>query len=163
MDFQKRKFSKTIDYNDWYVTPVLFKMLTVRRWGVATLDRFASEKNRKTMRFDSKHLSPETLGVDAFACDWAREFNWLVPPVYLIGKTTKHFCSSKVGCKAILVCPYCTSATFWPLIVRKFNSLQKFVKDYFIIKDPRMYIKLGDYKECCRLRKLQRILHSILC
>ena len=87
MDFQKRKFSKTIDYNDWYVTPVLFKMLTVRRWGVATLDRFASEKNRKTMRFDSKHLSPGTLGVDAFACDWAREFNWLVPPVYLIGKT----------------------------------------------------------------------------
>ena len=99
------------------------------------------------MRFSSKHLCPGTLGVDAFALDWAGEFCKLVPPVYLIGKAIKHFCSPKAGCKAILVCPYWTSATFWPLIVTKFNSLQKFVKDYFIIKDPRRYIKLGDYKE----------------
>ena len=53
----------------------------------------------------------------------------------------------KAGCKAILVCPYWTSATFIPLFVTKFNSLQKFVKDYFITKDSRRYIKLGDYKE----------------
>ena len=64
------KISKTVDYDDWYVTPDLFEMLTVRRWGVATIDRFASEKNRKTMRFNSKHLCPGTLGVDAFALDW---------------------------------------------------------------------------------------------
>ena len=85
--------------------------------------------------------------VDAFAFDWTAEFNWLVPPVYLIGKAIKHFCSSKTGCKAILICPYWASATFWPLIVTKFNSLQKFVKDYFIIEDARRYIKLGDYKK----------------
>ena len=48
--------------------------------------------------------------------------------------------------------PYWTSATFWPLIVTKFNSPQKFVKDYFIIKYSRRYIKLGDYKESYRLR-----------
>ena len=47
---------------------------------------------------------------------------------------------------------YWTSATFWPLIVTKFNSPQKFVKDYFIIKYSRRYIKLGDYKESYRLR-----------
>ena len=55
--------------------------------------------------------------------------------------------SSKPGCKTILVCPYWTSPTFWPLIATKSNSLQKFVKDYFIIKDARKYIKLGDCKE----------------
>ena len=121
-------------------------MLTVRWWEVATIDRFASEKNRKTMRFNSKHLCPGTLGVDVSAFDWTGEFNWLVPPVFLIGKTIKHF-SRKAGCKAILVCSYWTSATFWPLIVTKFNSLQKFVKDYFIIKDPRRYIKVGECKE----------------
>ena len=27
------KFCKTIDYDDWYVTPDLFKILTVRWWG----------------------------------------------------------------------------------------------------------------------------------
>ena len=78
------------------------------------------------------------LGVHAFAFNWIGEFNWLVPPVYLVGKA---------GYKAILVCPYLTKATFLPLIVTKFNSLQKFVKDYFIIKDAKRYIKLGDYKE----------------
>ena len=56
------KFSKTIDYDDWYVTPDLFKMLTVRRWGVATIDRFTPEKNLKTMRFNSKHPCPGTKG-----------------------------------------------------------------------------------------------------
>ena len=64
------KFSKTIDYDDWYVTPDLFKILTIRRWGVATIDRFASEKIWKTVRFNSKHICPWTLGVDAFAFDW---------------------------------------------------------------------------------------------
>ena len=87
------------------------------------------------------------LGVDAFAFDKTGEFNWLSPPVYLLEKTVKHFCSSKTGCKAILVCPCWTSATFWPLIETKFNPLQKFVKYYFIIKDARRYIKLGDYKK----------------
>ena len=47
--------------------------------GVATIDRLAPEKNRKTMRFNSKNLCSGTLGVDAFAFDWAGEFNWLVP------------------------------------------------------------------------------------
>ena len=61
------------------MTPDLFKMLTVRRLGVATIDRLASEKNRKTMRLNSKNLCPGTLGVDAFAVDRAGEFNWLVP------------------------------------------------------------------------------------
>ena len=41
------------------------------------------------MRFNSKHLCQGTLGVDAFAFDSTGEFNWLVTPVYLIGKTIK--------------------------------------------------------------------------
>ena len=118
-------------------------MLTVRWFGVATIDRFASKKNWKIMRFNSKHVCRGTLGVDAFAFDWAGEFNWLVPSVYLIGKTIKHFCSSKTGCKAILGYPYWTKATFWPLTVTKFNSLQTFVKDYLIINDTRRNIIIG--------------------
>ena len=111
-----------------------------------SIDRFASEKNRKTIRFNSKNICPETSGVDAFAFDWAGEVNWLVPPVYLIGKTIKHFCSSKTECKAILVCPYWPSATFWPLLVTKCNSLKSFIKDFFVINDVKRFIKHGDYK-----------------
>ena len=37
------KFSKTIDYDDWHVTPDLFKMFTVSRWGAPTIE--FKEKN----------------------------------------------------------------------------------------------------------------------
>ena len=54
-------FSKTIDYDDWYVTPDLFKMLT-RRGGVATIDS-------ENYEIQFKNASPATLGVDACAFD----------------------------------------------------------------------------------------------
>ena len=50
------KFSKSIGCNDWYVTPDLFKTLTLRQLRVATIYGFSSEKNQKTMRFISKHV-----------------------------------------------------------------------------------------------------------
>ena len=71
-------------------------------------DRFVSEKNQKTMRFSSKHVCLFFLGVDAFAFNWTTEFKWYVPPVYLIGKTVKHFRPSLTDYKVILVCPYLT-------------------------------------------------------
>ena len=40
------KFSKTIDYDVWHATPDLLKMLAVRRWGGATIDRYASKQNK---------------------------------------------------------------------------------------------------------------------
>ena len=49
-------FSKTINYDDRYVTPDIFKMLIVRRWRQAKIDRFVFEKNQKTMRFSSKYV-----------------------------------------------------------------------------------------------------------
>ena len=98
------KFSKNIDYDEWYVTADLFKILTIRRWGVSTINMFFSEKNRKSMRFNSKHVCLGTIGIDTFAFDSTGEFKWLVPSVYLIRKTIKHFCSSETGYKTILVC-----------------------------------------------------------
>ena len=78
------------------------------------------------MRFNSKTSFSGDTRLRKFAFSWTGEFSWLVPPVYLIVTTVKHSCSSKAGSKAILVCPYWTSATS---------------------QDPRRYIKLGDYKE----------------
>ena len=33
---------------------------------------------------------PGSEGVDAFSVDWVGENNWMVPPVYLISRTTSH-------------------------------------------------------------------------
>ena len=68
--------------------------------------RFASYKNKKTQRFYSKYICPDSDGVNSFSVDWPNENYLLVPPVYLIPKTTKHFISAKYSAKAILVYPY---------------------------------------------------------
>ena len=67
------KFSKIIVFGDWFLTSDLFEKLKVARWGVATMDRFTTERNLKIMK--SKYICQETLGIDAFMFDWAGELN----------------------------------------------------------------------------------------
>ena len=54
---------------------------------------------------------------------------------------------SKYSAKAILVCPYRPSSTFWPLLFKSKGEFQSFIKDVFVIEDAPKYIKLGNYKE----------------
>ena len=58
-----------------------------------------------------------------------------------------HFKLSKYSAKAILVCPYWPSSTFWPLLFKAEREFQSFIKDVFFIEDAPKYIKLGNYKE----------------
>lgn len=44
---QQTNFVK-LDFDDCFVTADLFDELTVKRWGIAAINRFASEKNSKT-------------------------------------------------------------------------------------------------------------------
>ena len=44
---QQTNFVK-LDLDDCFVTADLFDELTVKRWGIAAINRFASEKNSKT-------------------------------------------------------------------------------------------------------------------
>ena len=123
-------------------------MLT-NKWGKVTIDRFASYTNKKTQRFNSKCICPGSEGVNAFSVDWSNEklvpLDLLVPSVYLVPKTIKHFMSSKYSAKAILVCPYWPSSTFCPLLFKAEGEFQSFIKDVFLIEDAPNYIKLGNY------------------
>ena len=55
------KFSKIIVFGNWFVTRHVFDEFTVRQWGIAIIDKFASEKNRKTIK--SKYICPDTQGI----------------------------------------------------------------------------------------------------
>ena len=68
-----------MDYDDWFITKDLVKMLT-NKWGKVSIDRFASRTNKKTQRFDSKYIYPGSEGVNAFSVDCSNENNLLVPP-----------------------------------------------------------------------------------
>ena len=49
------KISKTIDFDDWYTTQHLINILE-QRWGKISIDRFSSNINRKSKRFNSRYL-----------------------------------------------------------------------------------------------------------
>ena len=82
---------KLIDYDDWVVKNSTFKFLT-KKWGTMTVGRFASYKNSKCSRFNSKYLCPSTEAVNAFSQDWSNAANWLVPPIYLLPKCRDTLC-----------------------------------------------------------------------
>ena len=84
------KIFKTIDFNDWYTTQRLINILE-QRWGKISIDRFASDINRKSKRFNSGYLCLETEGINAFSFDWSNEANRLVPPTYFIPRAIKYF------------------------------------------------------------------------
>ena len=59
------------------------------------------------------------------AFDWRGENNWVVPPIYLVGRCINHMVRSRaVG---TLVVPWWTSAVFWPLLVNFDSSFKGFV------------------------------------
>ena len=139
------KLSKEIDYDDWYITLELVNMLS-QKWGKISVDRFVSDKNSKCLRFNSKFLCPNTEIVNAFLSDWSNENNPLVPPIFLIPKAIKCFLAYESSSRAILVCPYWVSATFWPLFLQNQIHFHLFVEDFQIIKDVQRCVKLGDNK-----------------
>ena len=100
-----------MDNDDWLTTSNLIDIIK-RRWGSITIDKFVSDKNRKSKRLNFRYLCLETEGVNAFLLDWSNEFKFLVPPVYLISKTIHHFLAFSYEDRAVLVCPCWPSATF---------------------------------------------------
>jgi hypothetical protein len=105
--------SKTEDFDDWSIQDRIFNYLQ-KTYGRFTIDIFASNLSNKVDKFYSKYWCLGSLGVDAFAYNWEKEFCWLLPPPKLIPRTLKHM----KRCKAIgiLTIPRWMSAAYWPLI-----------------------------------------------
>ena len=112
---EANEISKTIDFDDWCTARDLINILE-QRWGKISIDRFASDINRKSRRFNSRYLCPETEGIIAFSFDWSNEANLHVAPTYLIPRAIKRFLKSLTKSKVILICLYWPSAPFWPLL-----------------------------------------------
>ena len=116
--------SRIIDRDDWSVSISLFKYLNFL-WGPFTFDRFADSNNTKLSKFNSKFWSPGTSGVDAFSYSWEAENNWLVPPVYLIGRCLQYLQYKTVN--ATLIAPYWPSAVFWPMVVNADGTYKEYI------------------------------------
>ncbi|VDI58027.1 Hypothetical predicted protein [Mytilus galloprovincialis] len=91
-----------------------------------------------------KIVQKGTSGVDAFAYDWSKFNNWVVPPVNLITRAINHMQMCKA--KGVLVVPKWKSAIFWPRIVDRFtDTYKKFVKDFREYKNPKNFFVAGSH------------------
>ena len=106
-------YSRPNDTDDFTIDYATFEFIQ-RKLGRCTVDRFADDKNAKLERFNSRYFCPNTEAVNAFACDWHSEVNWLCPPIKLIGDTIKH--ARECKSKGILLVPFWESSYFYPII-----------------------------------------------
>ena len=127
------KISKDLDSDSWGIDGETFNFIE-ENFGNFTYDRFADEFNRRTKLFSARYFCPGADGINAFTSDWSNHFNWLCPPISLIGTVLKHM----YRCKAdgVLLVPEWHASKFWPFLVddqgKNFNN---FVKRILVL-DP---------------------------
>lgn len=118
--------SKIRDTDEWEVSGEFFSFME-RHWGPYDVDRFASYRNRKTVRYNSKFYDFETDGVDAFTQDWSAGNNWLVPPIRLVNKAIFHLLSCRG--RGTLIVPKWPSASFWPVLFHEGYVKKDFIQE----------------------------------
>ena len=101
------------------------------KFGSFKVDRFADNKNKKVDCFNSKYHFPGTSAVNCFTCNWELTFNWLCPPIYLIGKTIRYLELCKG--KGVPLVPIWKSAYFWPMFTQDGNNFRPFIKNFLLL------------------------------
>lgn len=101
------------DFDDWGLSLSLFDMIQ-SRFGIFSIDWFASEHNTKVERFFSRYWNTACLGVDAFTVSWAFEHGLFVPPISLVTRVLRKMMIDHA--KGVLVIPLWRSAAFWPIL-----------------------------------------------
>ena len=116
--------SKYYGTDNWSIDDESFNFIH-SQFGPFTIDRFATASNRNLPRFDYRFHCPGAENVNTFTSHWGNDFNWLCPPIALVGDTLKH---ARL-CKAtgVLFVPEWKSSYYWPLLtpltLRTFGSI----------------------------------------
>ena len=99
-DFCSRNFT---DDTEWSLNDDIFEIIC-ERWGVPSIDLFASRLNHKLDRFVSWHHDPEAWFVNAFTMFWGDfQLIYVFPPFRLVGRVIRKIRADKAN--AILVAP----------------------------------------------------------
>jgi hypothetical protein len=101
------------DCDDWQVSSGKFRYLD-KLWGPFTIDRFATDRNAKCLRFNSKVWCPGTEAIDSLSVVWHSEVNWLVPPPNLALSVIKKLLNE--NSTGVLIVPVWKSAPYWPML-----------------------------------------------
>jgi hypothetical protein len=113
--------SRVEDHGNWRVALWVFEMAE-KAWGPHTIDRMATDANRKLKRFNSWRFCPETEAVNAFSEHWGGENNWVAPPLSMVGLVVRHV----VECRAMATLLVPNWISVWTPLLRSITvkSLQ---------------------------------------
>ena len=125
---EKADLSRFVDKDDRSINPSVFQVIDAK-WGLHTIDRFASYYNVQLRRFNSKCNSPSCSSINAFAQDCRDENNWICPPVSAIVPSDRAL--SSCSGYGTLIIPQWPSAYFWPFLYDSPSQFESFVKDVF--------------------------------
>lgn len=138
--------SKMGDTDEWEVTVEFFDFMN-ELWGPYDIDRFASHRNRKVQRYNSKFIDFETEAVDAFTQFWGHSNNWLTPPIRLVTRTIFHL----LHCKAsgTIIVPKWPSCSFWPILFKRNGDKQAFITEILEFNiGQNIFTKNDSMKKC---------------
>lgn len=87
--------------------------LILQKFGLPTIDLFASYQNKKHDRFVSRYPDPESLNVDAFTLKWNQEYFYAFPPFCLVGRVLEKIINDRAT--GIVVVPKWPSQAWYPV------------------------------------------------
>lgn len=103
--------SRQRDRDNWRLDDAIFQRLQ-DRYGVHTVDRFATALNARCARFNSQRHGPGTEGVDTFSVPWGgNENNWIYPPFSQAARVIAKVLADKAT--ATVVLPVWTAQAWW--------------------------------------------------
>jgi hypothetical protein len=110
------------------------------RWGVHSIDLFASNANNLCGRFYSLHWCRGTGGVNAFAYNWGGETAWIHCPYRMVGRVWRKLQHDE-GVATMLI-PLWESATWWRLVVPDAAHFAEAVVDWVWLPraDPDLFV-----------------------
>ena len=131
--------SKYYDTDNWSIDDESFNFIH-SQFGPFTIDRFATASNRKLPRFDSRFHCPGAENVNTFTSHWGNDFNWLCPPIALVGDTLKH---ARLCKAAGVICSRVEIILLLAAADSKWEDLFPFVKHYALL-DPYFTNQCGN-------------------
>ena len=121
------------DRTEWSL-PVPIFCTIAEKFGLPTIDLFASRLNRKVQRYVSWTPDPFCTEVDAFYYQWNDEFPYIYPPFNLLNRCTKKIIEDQVK-RAIVIFPlWPTQHWFAPLLELAISHV------FLLPEDPPIYL-----------------------
>lgn len=111
---------------EWELAPEAFEILN-KKWGIFTIDLFATRLNRKCRHFYSRYPQPDAEAVDAFTV-WENEIFYAFPPFALIARTLQKIVADKA--EGTVVVPFWPAQPWYPFFASLLSAPPIIFKPY---------------------------------